>query len=141
MRILVVGGGTAGTIIANNLARRLGPETRTGKVRITMLSASDRHMYQPGLLYVAFGQMAPDQLYRDQASLLEPNIEFHVDPVKQFKLDKNQVVTEAGKTHEYDVMVIATGSRMVPDETPGLVEGAEFFLHRSLGSQNVPGAA
>ena len=99
MRILVVGGGTAGTIIANNLARRLGPETRAGKVRITMLSASDRHMYQPGLLYVAFGQMAPDQLYRDQASLLEPNIDFHVDPVKQFKLDKNQVVTEAGKTH------------------------------------------
>ncbi len=71
--------------------------------------------------------MAPDQLYRDQASLLEPNIEFHVDPVKQFKLDKNQVITEAGKTHEYDVMVIATGSRMVTDETPGLAEGAEFF--------------
>jgi len=127
MRILVVGGGTAGTIIGNNLARRLAMETRTGKVRITMLSASDRHMYQPGLLYVAFGQMAPDQLYRDQASLLEPNIDFHVDPVKQFQLDKNRVVTEAGKIHEYDIMVIATGSRMVPDETPGLVEGAEFF--------------
>jgi sulfide:quinone oxidoreductase len=83
----------------------------------------------------------PDQLYRDQASLLEPNIEFHVDPVKQFKLDKNQVVTEAGKTHEYDIMVIATGSRMVPDETPGLVEGRGVLLHRSLGSQDVPGAA
>ncbi len=56
-----------------------------------------------------------------------PILSFHVDPVKQFKLDKNQVVTEAGKTHEYDIMVIATGSRMVPDETPGLTEGAEFF--------------
>jgi len=122
-----VGGGTAGTITANNLSRRLNGEIRAGKVRITMLSASDRHMYQPGLLYVAFGQMTPDQLYRDQASLLEPTIEFHVDPVKQFQLDKNKVVTESGKTHEYDILVIATGSRMVREETPEMAEGAEFF--------------
>ena len=127
MRILVVGGGTAGTIVANNLARRLAAETRAGKVRLTMLSASDRHMYQPGLLYVAFGQMTPDQLYRDEATLLEPSIEFHVDPVKQFQLDQNKVTTESGKVHEYDILVIATGSRMVPEETPGLNEGAEFF--------------
>lgn len=127
MRILVVGGGTAGTILANNLARRLAAETRSGKVKLTMLSASDRHMYQPGLLYVAFGQMTPDQLYRDQAGLLEPNIEFHVDPVRQFLLDGKQVKTESGKTYEYDLLVIATGSRIVPEETPGLVEGAETF--------------
>jgi sulfide:quinone oxidoreductase len=126
MRILVVGGGTAGTIVANNLARRLTGETRAGKVRITLLSATDRHMYQPGLLYVAFGHMTPDQLYRDQASLLEPNIDFHVDPVTKFNLDKNQVLTAGGKTHDYDILVIATGSRMVPEETrPN--EGAEFF--------------
>ncbi|NIS18930.1 MAG: NAD(P)/FAD-dependent oxidoreductase, partial [Thermoplasmata archaeon] len=44
-----------------------------------MLSASDQHMYQPGLLYVAFGRMMPEELYRDQANLLEPGIELHVD--------------------------------------------------------------
>lgn len=127
MRILVVGGGTAGTIVANNLARRLSAETRRGKARITMLSASDRHMYQPGLLYVAFGQMTPDQLYRDQASLLESNIDFHVDPVTDFMLDQNKVKTQSGKLHEYDTLVIATGSRMVPEEIPGMNDGAEFF--------------
>lgn len=127
MRILVVGGGTAGTIVANNLARRLSAETRRGKARITMLSASDRHMYQPGLLYVAFGQMTPDQLYRDQASLLESNIDFHVDPVTEFMLDQNKVKTQSGKVHEYDTLVIATGSRMVPEEVPGMNDGAEFF--------------
>jgi sulfide:quinone oxidoreductase len=127
MRILVVGGGTAGTIVANNLARRLSVETRRGKARITLLSASDRHMYQPGLLYVAFGQMTPDQLYRDQASLLESNIDFHVDPVTDFMLDQNKVKCQSGKVHEYDTLVIATGSRMVPEEVPGMKEGAEFF--------------
>jgi sulfide:quinone oxidoreductase len=71
--------------------------------------------------------MTPDQLYRDEASLLEPNIDFHVDPVTKFNLDKNQVLTAGGKTHDFDILVIATGSRMVPEETPGLNEGAEFF--------------
>jgi sulfide:quinone oxidoreductase len=127
MRILVVGGGTGGTIVANNLARRLSGEIRAGKVKITMLSASDKHMYQPGLLYVAFGQMMPDELYRNQASLLESCIDFHVDPVEQFELDKNQVKTKSGKVYMYDVMVIATGSRIVPEQIPGLAEGAETF--------------
>lgn len=127
MKILVVGGGTAGTIVGNNLARRLSGEIRAGKVRITMLSASDKHMYQPGLLYVAFGQMMPDELYRDQASLLESSIEFHVDPVEQFELDHNRVKAKSGRLYNYDILVIATGSRIVPQEVPGLVEGAETF--------------
>jgi sulfide:quinone oxidoreductase len=128
MRILVVGGGTGGTIVANNLARRLAGEIRAGKVRLTMLSDSDRHMYQPGLLYVAFGQMAPDQLYRDQASLLESSIDFHVDPVTEFHLAENKVKTKGGKAYEYDILVIATGCRIVPQEVPGLSEGAETFF-------------
>lgn len=132
MRILVVGGGTGGTILANNLARRLSTEIRARKVQITMLSASDKHMYQPGLLYVAFGQMAVDQLYRDQASLLETSIDFHVDPVEQFYLDKNQVRTKTGHIYEYDILVIATGSRIVPEQVPGLMEGAEIFYTEEL---------
>jgi sulfide:quinone oxidoreductase len=127
MRILIVGGGTGGTILGNQLARRLAGEIRGGKLRITMLSASERHMYQPGLLYVAFGQMTPDDLYRDQASLLDPCIDFHVDPVAEFNLDRRQVKTQGGKTYEYDILVIATGSRIVPQEIPGMSEGAEMF--------------
>lgn len=127
MKILVVGGGTGGTIVANNLARRLAKEISAGKVQLTMLSASYRHMYQPGLLYVAFGQMMPDELYRDQASLLESSIDFQVDPVEKFDLDHNQVTAKSGKTYKYDILVIATGSRMVPEEIPGMTEGADFF--------------
>src|SRR5487761_2781461 len=109
MRILIIGGGMGGTILANNLARRLTGELKSGKARITMPSASERHMYQPGLLYLAVGRITPDELYRDQASLLEPGIAFHVDPATEFHLDKNEVVTKSGKTHSYDILVIATG--------------------------------
>jgi sulfide:quinone oxidoreductase len=127
MKILIVGGGMGGTILANNLARRLSTELRSGKARITMLSDSDRHMYQPGLLYLAVGRMTPDELYRDQRGLLEPGIEFHVDPAEEFRLDKNEVRAKSGKVHAYDVLVVATGSRAMPQEIPGLAENSEMF--------------
>ena len=124
MRVLVVGGGMAGTIFANNLARRCAGEIKNGKAKIMMLSASDQHMYQPGLLYVAMGRMTPDELYREQASLLEPGISLSVDPVETFNLKDNQVVTKSGKTVGYDVIVIATGSRSMPELIPGLAENS-----------------
>ena len=127
MKILIVGGGMGGTILANNLARRLAPELRAGKVQLAMLSASDKHLYQPGLLYLALGRMTPDELYRDQASLLEAGIDFQVDPVETFELDQNRVKTKSGKTHGYDILVVATGSRPVPEMIPGLAENAETF--------------
>ncbi len=127
MKILVVGGGMGGTILANNLARRLSGEIKNGKASITMLSASDKHMYQPGLLYVAVGKMAPDELYRDQVSLLESSITFRVDPVTKFNLKENNVVTESGKQYDYDIIVISTGSRAHAEGTPGLAENACQF--------------
>ncbi len=127
MKILIIGGGMGGTILANNLARRLTPELRSGKVKITMLTASEKHMYQPGLLYLAFGRVTPDELYKDQASLLEPGITLHVDPVEEFMLDDNRVKTKSGKTFDYDVLAIATGSRAVPELIPGLAENSHTF--------------
>lgn len=131
MRILVVGGGMGGTILANNLARRLSGEIKVGKASITMLSASDKHMYQPGLLYVAVGKMTPDELYRDQISLLESSITFRVDPVTKFNLKENNVVTESGKQYDYDIIIISTGSRAYAEGTPGLNENAAQFYTES----------
>ena len=95
---------------------RLQPELRSGKAKLTMVTASEKHMYQPGLLYLCFGRMTPDELYRDQASLLEPGIGLVVDPVEEFLLDQNQVKTKGGKTIGYDILLYAAFRKLKPPE-------------------------
>ncbi len=126
-KILIVGGGLAGTIVANGLCRQLRDELSAGSVAITMLGASDKHMYQPGLLYVPFGRMRELELFRDQHKVLDRRVPFIVDPAKQIDVDKKTVTTELGKTHAYDFLVIATGSRIRPDNIPGMTEGGHWF--------------
>ena len=119
MKILIVGGGMGGTILGNNLARRLAPELRIGQGATHDAVGLRQAHVSAGPALPCLGRTTPDELYRDQASLLEPGIEFHVDPVETFELDSNRVKTKSGKTIDYDMLVIATGSRAMPEMIPG----------------------
>lgn len=126
-KILIVGGGLAGTIVANGLCRQLREELASGSVSISMLGASDKHMYQPGLLYVPFGKIRESDLFRDQRKVLDRRVPYTVDPAKHIDVEKNVVTTESGRTYAYDYLVIATGSRIRPDNIPGMTEGGHWF--------------
>ena len=126
-KILIVGGGLAGTIIANGLCRQLGSELRSGEISITMVGATETHMYQPGLLYVPFGKIREKELFRDQSSVLDRRVNFMVDPATKIDAQAKAVGTESGKTFDYDYLVIATGSRIRPDSIPGMADGAQWF--------------
>lgn len=126
-KILIVGGGLAGTIVANGLCRQLHEEMSSGAVSITMLGTSDTHMYQPGLLYIPFGRMREAELFRPQRKVLNRKVPYHIDPAKHIDVENKAVTTESGKTYNYDYLVIATGSRIRPDNIPGMVEGGHWF--------------
>lgn len=126
-RILIVGGGLAGTIVANGLCRQLREEISSGSIVINMLGASDKHLYQPGLLYLPFGRIRESELFRDQRRVLDRRVPYFVDPAKHIDVDKQVITTQSGKTHSYDYLVIATGSRIRPDSIPGMNEGAHWF--------------
>jgi len=102
-KVLIVGGGLAGTIVANGLCRQLGEELRGNEVSITMLGATETHMYQPGLLYVPFGRIREKELFRDQRKILDRRVTFHVDPAKNIDVDKQDVATESGKSFGYAI--------------------------------------
>ena len=73
-KILILGSGMGGTIVANGLARKLSDELRTGSASVTVLGTTTKHMYQPGLLYVPFGRAREPELCRDERSILDRRI-------------------------------------------------------------------
>ena len=71
-RLLVLGGGTAGTMIANKLRKELS----RGEWQITVVDRDDDHLYQPGFLFLPFGGYTPDQVVRTRRDLLPKGVDF-----------------------------------------------------------------
>jgi sulfide:quinone oxidoreductase len=120
-RIVVLGGGVGGTLVANLLAKKLRK-----RAEITLVSATPRHVYQPGWLYVPFGWQEPRSLSRSLRSLLNRMVALEIAEVQGLDLEGRKVHLPE-RDLEYDYLVIATGARIVPEEIPGFVEGAHHF--------------
>ena len=114
-RILILGGGTGGTLVANRLRRVLDADHV-----ITVVDRDDEHVYQPGMLFVPFGLTTVDEIVRPRASQLHPGIYFIDSGVDHVDLDVQTVHLETGDHLGYDVLVIASGATLVPEETEGL---------------------
>jgi sulfide:quinone oxidoreductase len=114
-RIVILGGGTGGTLAANRLRRVLPAGTE-----IIVVDRDDRHLYQPGLLFVPFGLADPDALQRSRRAQLHDDIELRLAGVDRVEPDTRQVLLGDGSALTYDVLIIAAGARLVPEETEGM---------------------
>ncbi len=114
--LLVLGGGTAGTMIVNKLRRRLGPDWR-----VTVVDRDDDHHYQPGYLFLPFGTYTSSQLVRSRHAFLPDKVDFVVGEVDHVEPEQNRVVLTGGRVLSYDYLVIATGTAPRPDQTPGML--------------------
>ena len=119
-RILILGAGTAGTTLANRLDRLLRREIRAHRLRITVVDQDDKHLYQPGLLFLPFGIYGPEQLVRPRARQLRHAVEYVQSPIEEIDADGNTVLLANGDRLPYDVLVIATGTQVNPGETEGM---------------------
>jgi sulfide:quinone oxidoreductase len=117
-RIVILGGGTGGTMVANRLRRRLHDE-----VEIHVVDRDNDHVYQPGLLFVPFGLAELEELVRSRQRQLAPGIVFHRRGVESVDVETEQVRLDDGASLTYDVLVIASGARLQPEETEGLTGG------------------
>ncbi len=113
--IVVLGAGTGGTLVANRLARRLGD-----RAEIVVVDQDDRHIYQPGLLFVPFGLASASDIVRSRHEQLSSEIEFRVATVDRVVLDDETVQLDDGTELPYDVLVVASRARLQPEETEGL---------------------
>jgi len=115
-RIVILGGGTGGTLAANRLHRELGEA-----VEITVVDQDDRHIYQPGLLFVPFGLADPDHIVRSRRAQLADGVRFVLADVERVDLEEREVELRDAAALPYDVLIVATGARLQPEETEGML--------------------
>jgi sulfide:quinone oxidoreductase len=126
--VAIVGGGTGGTVLANDLAAQLGPETEAGDVQVTLFNADEDHVYKPVWLYVAFGQREPADGRRPLRELVDDRVDIRHDYVVDVDTGAKELeLVDDPQPVGYDKLVLATGSQLDPDQVPGLAEGAHDF--------------
>ncbi len=117
-KLLILGAGTAGTMLANKLSHELSQE----EWKITIVDQDTVHYYQPGFLFIPFGIYGPNDVIKPKRDYLPPSVEMILSEIELIEPEKNQVrLAKDNRTLVYDYLIIVTGASPRPEETPGLL--------------------
>jgi len=119
-QVLILGAGTAGTIMANRLARRFAHELASGSLGLTVVDHDDVHVYQPGLLFLPFGMYDADDIVKPRGRQLPDAARYVQSHIETLDADRSEVTLANGEVLRYDVLIVATGTRTAPEETEGM---------------------
>jgi sulfide:quinone oxidoreductase len=117
-KLLVLGAGSAGTMIANRMTRMLDRD----QWQITIVDPDSLHYYQPAFLFMPFGMAKKEDAYKPRRDFLPKSVNYIQEKVELIVPEHNQVRLASGTVLEYDYLVIATGADIHPEDTPGLAE-------------------
>ena len=118
--LVILGAGTAGTVMANRLARSLRRDITDGTTRITIVDQDAVHVYQPGLLFIPFGVYTPDQAVRGRAAQLPKTVRYVQSRIESLDTARDTVTLANGEVLSYDLCIVATGTHVAPEELDGL---------------------
>ena len=130
-QLVVLGAGTAGTMVVNKLRRSLPATDWT----ITVVDRDDIHDYQPGYLFIPFGINTPEQVRRTKRPFIRDGVDVVLAEVDRVDAAAKAVHLADGRVLAYDQLVIATGTSPRPDQTEGTLgpqwhkEVGEFYTY------------
>ena len=116
-KLVILGAGTAGTIIVNKLADVLDRD----EWLITIIDRDPTHYYQPGLLFIPFGIYTRRDIVKPKRDFLPSGVEVIFQETELIEPDNNRIIMKDGKVFDYDFLIIATGAHIVPQETEGML--------------------
>lgn len=135
--MLILGGGTAGTIMANKLANALDERDW----RITVVDGTDEHYYQPGFLFVPFGTYRMRDIVRPRRQYLPSRIRYILSGIERIDPEKRSVVLANGESMRYDCLIVATGTDIHPEQTEGLLDDewgrSKFDFYTPRGAERL----
>ncbi len=117
-KLLILGAGTAGTMVANRLNRMLDMD----EWQITLVDQDPVHYYQPGFLFIPFGVYSKKDVIKPKRNFIPPQIKLIQSTIEIIEPEHNRVRLAGGLLLDYDYLIIATGADIHPEETPGLAE-------------------
>lgn len=115
-RLLILGGGTAGTMMANIMRKDLS----ASEWNITVVEKEKEHFYQPGFLFIPFGYLNRKDIVKTGKSFLSGGIDLINEEIQKIEPATNSVVLGNESVLSYDILIVATGTRISPEDTPGL---------------------
>jgi len=115
-RLLILGAGTGGTIMANKMRKVLERD----EWDITIVDQHKTHYYQPGFLFIPFGMYSKRDVIKPKSDFLPVGVNVIYTKIEKIDPDNNSVILDEGVVLNYDYLIIATGTRTAPEETPGL---------------------
>jgi sulfide:quinone oxidoreductase len=113
--LVILGAGTAGTMMANKLVERLPDDWH-----ITVVDRDDVHVYQPGLLFLPFGAYDEKDILKPRSAFFPSEITLNLSGITKVEADAKKVHLGDGSIIAYDVLIVATGTRLLPEQTEGL---------------------
>jgi sulfide:quinone oxidoreductase len=116
-RIVILGAGTAGTMMANHLR----PKLPKSEWAISIVDQEKEHYYQPGYLFLPFDVYKPKQLRKPIKQFIPAGVEFVQQAIDKIEVGANRVWLSEGTALDYDVLIIATGTKPAPQEVDGML--------------------
>lgn len=113
-KIVIVGGGSGALMVLARLRRALA------KPDITIIAPNEKHVYQPGQIFVAAGEYAPEDIIFDNTGYIGDDVTWIKDEASTFDPDNNKVTTKKGTIVDYDFLVVATGVQYHYEQIEGL---------------------
>jgi len=114
--IVILGAGTAGTIMANHLRKRIDLSEWT----ITIVDKEEEHYYQPGFLFLPFGIYSEKDIVQPKRRFVGKGVNYIEATIDKVEAEANQVLLKNGETLPYDALIVATGTSPCPEETEGM---------------------
>ncbi len=120
-RLLILGAGTSGTMMANHLNGVLDKN----EWEIAIVEESKIHYYQEGYIFIPFDVYTTDEVCRPTAEFIPNGISFINEKIDRILPEENRVLLDSGKALDYDILIIATGARISPEATHGM-QGSQW---------------
>ncbi len=119
--LVILGAGTGGTMMANHLYTEL----RHPDWQITIIDEREKHYYQPGFLFLPFDIYTPDDIVKTVEEFIPESVKLIKNKIEKIVPDENKILLAGGDQLAYDVLIIATGAKIAPEEINGM-QGSEW---------------